>query len=102
MSMVSYSYMGVERSYTPVALDRLDVVRLELRAKLKELSAVTGDEFILRTFYLGPRKYYSQNTLKSVARFAKIGVYKVEKRGKIVYPDGYVRRYVDSELLNYL
>jgi len=102
MSMVSYSYMGVERSYTPVALERLDVVRLELRAKLKELSAVTGDEFILRTFYLGPRKYYNHNTLKTDARCAKIGVYKVKKRNKYVYPNGDVRRYVDSELLNYL
>lgn len=102
MAMISYKMYGVERSYTPVALDKLDVVRLELRAKLAELKATTGDEFILRTFYLGPRKYYNYNTLKSDARCAKIGVYKVQKRGKYVYPNGEIRRYVNSELKYYV
>ena len=102
MTMVSYTYQGTERSYTPVALDKLDVTRLQLRAKLKELSAITGDEYILRTFYLGPRKYYNHNTLKTDARCAKIGVYKVEKRGKYVYPSGDVRRYVNADLMNYV
>jgi hypothetical protein len=102
MAMISYKMYGVERSYTPVALDKLDVVRLELRAKLAELKATTGDEFILRTFYLGPRKYYNHNTLKTDARCAKIGVYKVQKRGKYVYPNGEFSRYVNSELKYYV
>ena len=102
MVMISYKMYGRERSYTPVALDKLDVVRLELRAKLAELKATTGDEFILRTFYLGPRKYYNHNTLKTDARCAKIGVYKVQKRGKYVYPNGEFSRYVNSELKYYV
>jgi hypothetical protein len=103
--MVSYTYQGTERSYTPVALDKLDVTRLQLRAKLKELSAITGDEYILRTFYLGPRPKRatrSASTLKTAAYAAKIGVYKVEKRGKYVYPSGDVRRYVNADLMNYV
>ena len=100
--MISYKMYGVERSYTPIALDKLDVVRLELRAKLAELKNTTGDEFILRTFYIGPRKYYNRNTVKSDARWAKIGVYKVEKRGKYVYPNGEFFRYVNSELKYYV
>ena len=102
MTQVSYSYQGVRRSYTPIAMDKLDVVRLITRARLKELSASTGKEYILRTFYLGPRKKYNRNTTKTDGLFAKIGIYKVEKRGKTVYEDGYVRRYVWSDLVTYV
>lgn len=102
MSMISYTRLGERRSYTPIALDKLDATRLRLRADLAELKSRTGEEFILRTFYIGPRVKYNHNTLKTAARWAKIGVYKVQKRGKDVYPDGFVRRYVDSYLQNYV
>lgn len=102
MSMVSYKMYGKTIFYTPVPLESLDSTRLRLRAELAELKSKTGEEYILRTFYLGPRKYYNHNTLKSVARCAKIGVYKVNGRTKHVYPDGFVSRSVNSELLYYV
>ena len=86
MAMVSYTYQGVTRSYTPIALDKLDEVRLRLRADLAELKSRTGEEYILRTFFLGPRPKNlpsrPASTLKSNAYAAKIGVYKLEKRTK--------------------
>lgn len=106
MAMVSYRRLGVSYSYTPIALDKLDEVRLRLRADLAELKSRTGEEFILRTFYLGPRPkgVYSvpASTLKSNARAAKIGVYKVQKRGKYVYKPGDVRRFVCGDLKYYV
>ena len=73
MAMVSYTYQGVTRSYTPIALDKLDEVRLRLRADLAELKSRTGEEYILSR---------PASTLKSNAYAAKIGVYKLEKRTK--------------------
>ena len=102
MNKISYNILGERRSYTPVPLASLDSIRLRLRADLKELQVRTGEEFILRTFYLGPREKRNHNTLKTAARWAKIGVYKLQKRGKVVYPDGYVRRYVNSDLQYYV
>ena len=45
---------------------------------------------------------YDYTTLKVNARWAKVGVYKVEKRGKYVYPNGEFSRYVNSELKYYV
>jgi hypothetical protein len=59
--------------YTVVPLDLLD----EVRAKLHEKLAVYGGEYTIRTFYAGPRHDRSHaQTLKSDAKFAKIGIYK--------------------------
>lgn len=97
MAMVSYRRLGVTRSYTPIALDKLDEVRLRLRADLAELKSRTGEEYILRTFFLGPRRKNTYirpaSTLKSDAYAAKIGVYKLEKR---------TSRYVCADLKYYV
>ena len=70
--------MKVVKPYTAVPLEKLDCIRLELRAKLKRLETETGDRYKIRTFYLGPRKK-ARSTLKSAAYAAKIGIYKVKK-----------------------
>lgn len=64
--------------YTPVPMDKLEYVRLTLRAKLKELEQSTGERYSIRTFYLGPRDYRARTTNKAQARVAKIGIYKVK------------------------
>ena len=75
--------MKVVKPYTAVPLEKLDCIRLELRAKLKRLETETGERYKIRTFYLGPRKKQRGSrpatTLKSVAYAAKIGIYKVKK-----------------------
>ena len=75
--------MKVVKPYTAVPLEKLDYIRLELRAKLKRLETETGERYKIRTFYLGPRKKARNSrpasTLKSAAYAAKIGIYKVKK-----------------------
>lgn len=74
-----------DKSFTVIPMDRLDYIRLTLRAKLKELEATTGEKFKIRTFFLGPRPKFNNpyskarpaSTRKSVATGAKIGIYKV-------------------------
>lgn len=65
-------------SYTKIPLSQLDYIRLELRAKLKRLESVSGERYVIRTFYLGPRPYRARNTNKADANAAKIGIYKVK------------------------
>lgn len=71
----------IAKAYTKIPLEKLDYIRLELRAKLKQLEASTGERYAIRTFYFGPRMKYRSSrptsTLKSMATAAKIGIYKV-------------------------
>jgi len=71
-------------SYTKIPLEKLDYIRLELRAKLKRLEAETGVRYAIRTFYCGhrtsQRTRWNRNpasTNKANATAAKIGIYKV-------------------------
>lgn len=86
--------MAVNKSYTKIPLEKLDYIRLELRAKLKQLEATTGERYAIRTFYCGPREKYRTrrpcSTLKTMATAAKIGIYKVTN--KQWYP-GYTTEY---------
>ena len=71
----------VAKPYTKIPLEKLDYIRLTLRAKLKQLEASTGEKYSIRTFYCGPREKYRTHrpasTLKAKATAAKIGIYKV-------------------------
>ena len=63
-------------TYTKIPLEKLDVVRTSLRFRLKELEAVTGKKYDIRTFYFGKRSGSNrQYTLKRNATAAKIAIY---------------------------
>lgn len=64
-------------SYSKIPLEKLDYIRLTLRAELKKLEATTGQKYAIRTFYLGARPYRARNTVKADAYAAKLAIYKV-------------------------
>ena len=90
MATVTYTRFGQTRSYTVVPLDKLDMIRGALRKDLKALEACTGTQYSIRTFFLGPRPFQpgtpAASTLKTNARAAKIGIYKVRYAGNYQYP----------------
>ena len=78
-------------TYIQIPLARLDAVRLQTRADLKDLEKRTGKRYSIRTFYLGPRKVYNTRrqgtTNKSDAYAAKIAIYEVKSSGPYSYND---------------
>ncbi len=81
-------------AYTAVPLEKLDYIRLTLRAKLKQLEASTGESYAIRTFYIGPRAYRARTTNKAQAKCAKIGIYKVTTKQ---YRPDYVMKVLDLQ-----
>ena len=70
-------------TYLQIPLARLDSVRLQTRARLKDLESRTGKRYSIRTFYLGPRRVIGSRrqgtTNKSEAYAAKIAIYEVKR-----------------------
>lgn len=65
--------------YTVVPMEKLDEIRALTHVRLRELSAVTGKKYKIRTFYLGPRKKERDMHLKRCyATGAKIGIYETK------------------------
>ena len=84
-------------AYTAVPLEKLDYIRLTLRAKLKQLEASTGESYAIRTFYIGPRVNKARTTNKAQAKCAKIGIYKVKTmtyRSGLSYEIHDLQRYI--------
>lgn len=66
-------------NYTVVPMEKLDEIRALTHVKLRELSAVTGKKYTIRTFYLGPRRKRNDMHLRRCyATGAKIAVYEVK------------------------
>lgn len=89
----------IAKAYTAIPLEKLDYIRLELRAKLKQLEASTGERYAIRTFYCGPRKKHRTHrpasTLKTMATAAKLGIYKVEVKYYGFSGEAYEQRVLD-------
>jgi hypothetical protein len=93
-------------AYKKIPLDRLDAIRLQVRADFKKLESTTGKRYSFRTFYLGPRKEQSSKyhtirqgtTNKADAYAAKIAVYEVTRTYKD--HDGRNRNY--TNLITYV
>jgi hypothetical protein len=81
----------MEKAYKLIPLERLEAVRLQVRADFKKLESTTGKRYSFRTFYLGPRKVYGSRrqgtTNKADAYAAKIAIYEVKSNSSYSYND---------------
>lgn len=84
--------------YIKIPLDKLDVVRLQTRASLKQLEQRNGKRYTIRTFYLGPRKKRQGTTNKTDAYAAKIAIYEIRK----FVPISSHKEFVDNVLVSYI
>jgi hypothetical protein len=96
----------MSKSYKKIPLERLEIVRLQVRADFKKLERTTGKRYSFRTFYLGPRKEQNSvyhtirqgTTNKADAYAAKIAIYEVTG----TYKDRDGRKHNCTSLMTYV
>jgi hypothetical protein len=81
-------------TYIAIPLEKLEVVRLQTRASLKDLEKRTNKQYKIRTFYLGPRKIRADGgrqgtTNKTDAYAAKLAIYEIKRYDPISGAKGY-------------